>query len=209
MLSRRKKAATIVAAAAAPFICSEPHGRREGDGHPCVRHPFGKTGYSGKAYHKRAGVQGTDSVDVVSNIHAEITAMNVKEGDKVTKGQVLAVLDSTDLEREVLIAKNAYDLAVANKEEKDKEAALGYERLSRHYQKASLDYSRNSQLFVAGDISQVEMEQITNGLHDAKRQMESFTVEDGKGVATDPMRSRWPTRPLSWRKSRRSWKIPR
>ena len=33
-------------------------------------------------------VSGTDSVDVVSNIHAEILQMNVKEGDKVTKGQV-------------------------------------------------------------------------------------------------------------------------
>ena len=38
-------------------------------------------------------VSGTDSVDVVSNIHAEIITMNVKEGDKVTKDQILAVLD--------------------------------------------------------------------------------------------------------------------
>ena len=49
-------------------------------------------------------VEGTDSVDVVSNIHAEITELNVKEGDKVRKGQVLAVLDRTELEREVEIA---------------------------------------------------------------------------------------------------------
>ena len=46
-------------------------------------------------------VSGTDSVDVVSNIHAEILQMNVKEGDKVIKGQALAVLDRTELEREV------------------------------------------------------------------------------------------------------------
>ena len=65
-------------------------------------------------------VSGTDSVDVVSNIHAEITALNVKEGDKVSKGQILAVLDSTDLEREVAIAKNAYDQAVVQKQEKIK-----------------------------------------------------------------------------------------
>ena len=38
--------------------------------------------------------------------------MNVKEGDQVKKDQVLAVLDSTDLEREVQIAQNAYDLDV-------------------------------------------------------------------------------------------------
>ena len=128
-------------------------------------------------------VSGTDSVDVVSNIHAEITAMNVKEGDTVTKGQVLAVVDSTDLEREVQIAQNAYDLAVANKQEKDKEAALGYEKAVQDFQKASLDHSRNSQLFAAGDISQMELETSANALNDARRQMEGYTVENGRGVA--------------------------
>ena len=51
-------------------------------------------------------VEGTDSVDVVSNIHAEITELNVKEGDKVRKGQVLAVLDRTELDVRSEIAAN-------------------------------------------------------------------------------------------------------
>lgn len=128
-------------------------------------------------------VSGTDSVDVVSNIHAEITAMNVKEGDKVTKGQVLAVLDSTDLEREVEIARNAYNLAVVQKTEKDKSEALGYEKAVQDLQKAQADYNRNSQLFAAGGITQVEMEQSANGVKDAKRQVESYTVVNGRGAA--------------------------
>lgn len=128
-------------------------------------------------------VSGTDSVDVVSNIHAEILQMNVKEGDKVTKGQVLAVLDRTELEREVNIARNAYDQAVANKEAQDKEAALGYEKAVQDFQKASTDHSRNSQLFAAGDISQADMEQSTNALNDARRAMEKYTVENGRGIA--------------------------
>ena len=130
-------------------------------------------------------VSGTDSVDVVSNIHAEITEMHVKEGDAVTKNQVLAVLDSTDLAREVEIARNTYELAVANKEEKDKEAALGYEKAVQDYQKASLDYSRNSQLFAAGDISQMDLEQSAGALNDARRQMEGYRVENGRGVAEE------------------------
>ena len=130
-------------------------------------------------------VSGTDSVDVVSNIHAEITEMHVKEGDAVTKNQVLAVLDSTDLAREVEIARNTYELAVANKEEKDKEAALGYEKAVQDYQKASLDYSRNSQLFAAGDISQMDLEQSANALNDARRQMEGYRVENGRGGAEE------------------------
>ena len=122
-------------------------------------------------------------MDVVSNIHAEIVTMNVKEGDQVKKDQVLAVLDSTDLEREVQIAQNAYDLAVNNKQEKDKEAALGYEKAVQDFQKASLDHSRNSQLFASGDISQMEMEASANALNDARRAIEGYTVENGRGRA--------------------------
>ena len=128
-------------------------------------------------------VSGTDSVDVVSNIHAEILQMNVKEGDKVIKGQALAVLDRTELEREVNIARNAYEQAVANKEAQDKEAALGYEKAVQDFQKASTDHDRNSQLFAAGDISQADMEQSANALNDARRAMEKYTVENGRGVS--------------------------
>lgn len=109
--------------------------------------------------------------------------MNVKEGDKVIKGQVLAVLDRTELEREVNIARNAYEQAVANKEAQDKEAALGYEKAVQDFQKASTDHDRNSQLFAAGDISQADMEQSANALNDARRAMEKYTVENGRGVS--------------------------
>ena len=50
-------------------------------------------------------ISGTDSVDVVSNLHAEILEIPVKEGDKVTKGQPLAVLDDSDVKKEADIAK--------------------------------------------------------------------------------------------------------
>ena len=128
-------------------------------------------------------VEGTDSVDVVSNIHAEITELNVKEGDKVRKGQVLAVLDRTELEREVEIAKNAYDLAAANQAEQDKIQALGYEKAVQDVQAAQADYDRKSQLFGSGGISQVEMEAAASALADARRHMEEYTVVNGKGTA--------------------------
>ena len=114
-------------------------------------------------------ISGTDSVDVVSNIHAEIITMNVKEGDKVTKDQVLAVLDKTDLERDLQVAQNAYD--------------LGYEKATQDLRKAQADYNRNSALYAAGDISQVEMEQAANALEDAKRQVEGYNVVNGRGAA--------------------------
>lgn len=130
-------------------------------------------------------VSGTDHVDVVSNIHAEIISMEVKEGDHVAKGQLLASLDPTDLTRDVEIARNAYEQAAAEKAQKDKEAALGYEKAVQDYEKASLDYNRSSVLFSTGAIPQTEMEQSTNALQDARRQMESYRVENGCGTADE------------------------
>lgn len=63
-------------------------------------------------------VSGTDSVDVVSNLHAEVLEIPIKEGDKVQKDQVIAVLDDTDIKKEVEIAKNDYDLAISTCSEK-------------------------------------------------------------------------------------------
>ena len=130
-------------------------------------------------------VEGTDSVDVVSNIHAEIISMNVKEGDQVIKGQILATLDQTDLEREVEIARNAYELAAANQAEQNKTQALGYEKAVQDCQAAQADYDRKSLLYANGGISQVEMETAANALADARRHMEEYTVVNGVGTA-DP-----------------------
>ena len=184
--SRRRKVVTILGVlAVAAVVLSRCGGGKDGPAAMPVsvmsltRQPIKeKLSVSGP-------VSGTDSVDVVSNIHAEIMSMNVKEGDQVNKDQVLAVLDKTNLERDVQVAQNAYDLAVINKQEKDKSEALGYEKAVQDLKKAQADYDRNSALFAAGDISQTEMEQAANALNDAKRQVEGYTVVDGRGVA-DP-----------------------
>ena len=78
-------------------------------------------------------VSGTDSVDVVSNIHAEIKSIAVKEGDRVTEGQLLAEVDDSDLLKELEIAQNSYDLAVPQKEEKLRDTKNGYEKAVQDY----------------------------------------------------------------------------
>ena len=92
-------------------------------------------------------VSGTDSVDVVSNIHAEVLEIPVKEGDKVTKGQVLAVLDDTDLKKEVAVAKNNYDLAVSTCAQQDKEARNGYAKAVQELNTAQANYDRTKILY--------------------------------------------------------------
>lgn len=129
-------------------------------------------------------VSGTDSVDVVSNIHAEIKSIAVKEGDQVTEGQLLAEVDDSDLLKELEIAQNSYDLAVAQKEEKLRDTKNGYGKALQDYEAAQANYNRQSVLAQAGGISAVELEQAANALADAKRAVDGYTLENGQ-VVTD------------------------
>lgn len=129
-------------------------------------------------------VSGTDSVDVVSNIHAEIKSIEVKEGDKVTEGQLLAEIDDSDLQKELEIARNSYDLAVATRDENLRDAKNGYAKALQDYEAAQANYNRQSVLAQAGGISAVELETAANALEDAKRAVNGYTLENGQ-VAAD------------------------
>ena len=133
-------------------------------------------------------VSGTDSVDVVSNLHAEVLEIPVKEGDKVTKGQVLAVLDDTDLKKEVAMAKNDYDLAVSTCAEQDRDARNGYAKAVQDLKTAQDNYNRTKVLYDSGDVPLVDLETAENGLNDAKRQAASYEVKNGQAVAGDSYR---------------------
>lgn len=133
-------------------------------------------------------VSGTDSVDVVSNLHAEILEIPVKEGGKVTKGQTLAVLDDSDVRKTADIAKNDYDLAVSTCAEKDKEARNGYAKAIQDLNTAQANYDRTKALYDGGSVPKVDLETAENGLNDAKRERDSYTVKNGTAVADDSYR---------------------
>lgn len=130
-------------------------------------------------------VSGTDSVDVVSNLHAEILEIPVKEGMKVEKDQVLAVIDREDVDKEISKAENAYNLAVATYEEKKRETQSGYAKAKQDYQQAQLDHQRSDLLRQTGDLSQAEWEKTQNAMLDAKRQVDLYKVQNGKAVPDD------------------------
>lgn len=127
-------------------------------------------------------VSGTDSADVVSNLHSEVLEIRVKEGDMVEKGQVLAVIDRTDAQKEVDVAQNAYDLAVSEYNESLRDTKIGYEKAKQDYSTASLNYERNKTLFEAGAISSAEFEAVGNALSDARRAVEGYRMENGQAV---------------------------
>lgn len=130
-------------------------------------------------------VEGTDSVEVVSNLHAEILAIPVKEGDKVTKDQVLATLDRTDVQKEVDIAKNAYDLAVSTYNERQTEAVNGYAKARQDYNAAKANYDRTNALFKAGSASQLELETASDTYSNASRALKTFNLKNGKPMADE------------------------
>ncbi|MCI8948830.1 MAG: efflux RND transporter periplasmic adaptor subunit [Lachnospiraceae bacterium] len=130
-------------------------------------------------------ISGTDSVDVVSNLHAEVMELRVKEGDRVEKDQILAVVDSSDLEKEVEIAQNAYNLAVATKNEQQKQAEQGFAKAMQDCQAAKRALDRTAVMVQAGSEPPVNLEQAQNTYADAVRQVNSFTLVNGKPAANE------------------------
>lgn len=181
--SRRRKLITGVAAiAAALIVVLAVSGGKEDVGMQVMTAALAKSDVE-ESLTISGPVSGTDSAEVVSRLHAEILEILVKEGDKVTEGQVLARLDPTDVQKEVDIAQNAYDLAVANRDEAQTQAENGYAKAVQVRQAAQLDYDRKSVLFASGDIAQADMEAVRDALNDAKREVSAFTLENGKPVA--------------------------
>ncbi|MFR2898001.1 hypothetical protein [Hungatella sp.] len=133
---------------------------------------------------------GTDSVDVVSNLHAEILEIPVKEGDKVTKGQPLAGPRRFRRKKEADIAKNDYDLAVTTCAEKDKEARNGYAKAIQDLSTAQANYDRTKALFDGGSVSEVDLETAENGLHDAEQECDSYTTKTDPPSPVTPTASR-------------------
>lgn len=127
-------------------------------------------------------VSGTESADVVSNLHAEVLSISVKEGDRVAKDQTLAVIDKADVQKSVDIAQNSYDLAVSEYEDNIRDTQSNYEKAVQDYDAAKLNYDRNQVLFNAGDISSADFEAAGNAMKDAKRTMDSFTVSKGRAM---------------------------
>lgn len=183
--SRKRKIITGVAAAAVALVAiSKVAGGNKEMGMPVMTAPLEK-GDIEEMLSISGPVSGTDSAEVVSRLHAEILEILVKEGDQVKAGQVLARLDPTDLQKEVEIAQNAYDLAVAERNEAQIQAETGYAKARQDEQAAKRDYDRKAMLFAGGDVSQMELETARDVLAEASRQVSTFTLRDGKAVASE------------------------
>lgn len=91
-------------------------------------------------------IEGSDLAEVSSNSNLEVISISAKEGDKVTKGQTLAVLDSTSVVAD-------YNKAVNNLEQ----SKFQYEASKTLYEEGaiSLDELRKSELAFENDTISV------------------------------------------------------
>ncbi len=100
-------------------------------------------------------IEGTDSAEVSSALNYEIVQINVKEGDKVEQGQVLAVLDDKDLRQELSLAQKDLELS-----------ELQY--------RENLSSKQKQEASTTSAIMQVNQSQMD--LNEAKRQLEIKTA---------------------------------
>ena len=151
----------------------------------------------------RAALEGTESAEIVSRLHYEVLQLNVKEGDRVKKGQVLAVLDSDTLKEEIKRAEDQLALAKVESSEASSRSAQNVELAKAQlqdklkdqqtaYEKAVLDrdeikrkYDNIKTLVDAGIETEEALKEIQNTYDTAQQAVDSYTVENGKVVATE------------------------
>ncbi|MDO4266490.1 MAG: HlyD family efflux transporter periplasmic adaptor subunit [Eubacteriales bacterium] len=133
-------------------------------------------------------VEGTDSVDVTSSLHAKILTLPVREGDRVTAGEtVLATLDTSALEKEVEAARGSYELAVAQRDEKVRSDTEGYQKALQALNSAQNEYNRQAALAQTGDVPQAELEKAADALSDARRTVSFYRVKNGEVLPDETM----------------------
>lgn len=116
----------------------------------------------------KAVLEGTESTEVVSRLHYEVKELLVKEGDRVKKGQLLAVLDSTDLSKEIALKKGGLTLLQKQHVETLRDRQVEYDN-------AKKAYDDTKALFDIGAASQSELD-------DAKQKLDAIPAENGKAV---------------------------
>ena len=151
----------------------------------------------------KAPLEGTESAEIVSRLHYEVLQLNVKEGDRVKKGQVLAVLDSDTLKQEIKRAEDQLalakvedseaisrstqnvELAKAQLEDKLKDQQITYEKAVMDRDEAKRKYDNIKTLAQAGAETQEALKEAKNTYDLAQQTVESYTVENGKVIATE------------------------
>ena len=130
-------------------------------------------------------VSGSETAEVTSVLNNKILQINVKEGDYVTKGQVLAVLDSTDIQNEISQAQQKLELSKLTTDETVRQQQTNYDNavITMNEAKRVLDQSQS--LVEAGAISEDEFILAKQAYEKAVVAVDGFHTVNGKVVPTE------------------------
>ena len=135
-----------------------------------------------QTYYSFSGnIEAKDSQTVVSGGMLPIKKLYVREGDLVKKGDVLFLLDESDIAANIDQAAAGVEIAKINYEKmrtttKDQQLAQVSNTLSSAqltFNEAKVNLERMTELFNSGGISKLDYEQAQKGYNTAKLQLES------------------------------------
>lgn len=130
----------------------------------------------------KAPLEGIEKADVVSPLNYEIIDIRVKEGDIVQKDQILAVLDSAELEKQITSEENQIELAKLEQQDKLKSMQIEYDKSLLNVKELEESYNQNKALLENEIITQEAFDKIESSLKEARMNLESFNTANGKIV---------------------------
>lgn len=133
---------------------------------------------------QKAILEGTESAEVVSNLNYEIIQLSVKEGDRVTKGQVLAVLDDSSIQDQIAQTKGEVQLLQYQQQETLKDRQTEYDNAVIEVQHKQEEYDKQKSLYDEGISSQTELDAAKQALEQAERTRDEIPTENGVAVLT-------------------------
>ena len=138
----------------------------------------------------KAPLEGIEKAEVVSPLNYEIIDIRVKEGDKVVKDQVLAVLDKEELEKQIEYEENQIELIKLETEEKIKNLQLEYDKALANIKELEEEYAQNKELYMNGAITEEAFKKIEKSLSDAKMSLENYNAVNGRIVMSEADKKR-------------------
>lgn len=153
----------------------------------------------------------SEEIEVGAEIPGKLKQVLVEEGDAVSKGQIIAILENSDLEAQVAAAKTQIETLRRQKEsararlaqaeaervriengarvEERREALMGFEQTTSVVEQARREAARREKLYRAGDISREEFERAARELKTAEAKSaemrERFNVVNASARADD------------------------
>ncbi len=119
-------------------------------------------------------------VVIVPTIPGKVQTINVKDEDKVNKGDVLFTLDKNDIQRQVDQAKAGYDMAKINYDITLNQANIAKDSLERTrtltesvLNNARENLENTKRLYEAGAVSKSQLEQVEIALEQQETQMQA------------------------------------